>query len=63
MPHVHYILNIRNKKKRAYAEALGRWYVNGGELPGRPLGMTPMVAQAVEMRLAQLLGPTSKGAS
>lgn len=54
-----YVRQIRNKVKRAYAEQLLGYYAVTGKVPAgmtrRPIGLSVMAAQAVEMRLREIL--------
>lgn len=52
-----YVNGIRNVRKQAYAARLFHALTGEDELtPERPSNLSPMAAQAVEMRLRELIG-------
>jgi len=50
-----YIAGIRNQAKRGYAHDVADALWNGRPLPERPANLGTMAAQAVEMRLRELV--------
>ena len=50
-----YVDRIRNPAKRRYAVAYQRYLAGFDHSPARPKKLSAMAAQAVEMRLAELM--------
>lgn len=54
---VRYVRSIRNGPKRRYAQACVAARLAGQSAPERPDDLSVMGAQAVQMRLAEILKP------
>jgi len=58
-----YVAGIRNPVKRGYAERYVRYLTHGGTAPSDPDDLSYMAAQAVRIRLGELLRPAAPAAT